>query len=258
MHYNIVIIGAGNVGHHLAHIFAESGNTVYIWSRTPKHAQETANSCRALILDTITDIPEETDFCIAALNEDAIDDVCLKLPQFRGILLHTAGSLSIDLLKPYSDRCGVLYPLQTFTKSRTPDYKAIPVFIEATNKADLHEIFMLATDNFQTVMQLNSEKRKFIHLAAIFACNFVNASLVATEEIAAVNQLDFQLFRPLIQETIDKTRNSLPSNNQTGPALRNNFQIIENHMQLLDVHHPHLKYMYSSITNYIKQYFHNE
>lgn len=258
MKYNIVILGAGNVGYHLTRIFSGSGNNVMIWSRNRKHSEEAAKVSQAHVLDHPADIPPETDFCIAALNEDALSEVCSKLPEFRGILLHTAGSVPIDILKQYTSRCGVLYPLQTFTKKRNPDYFSIPVFIEALNEIDFEHIYNFCKNNFQNVIQLDSEKRKFVHLAAVFACNFVNASLMAAEEISSKYQLDFHLFQPLIKETIAKTETNPSSNNQTGPAMRNNIRILEDHIGMLDEHRQDLKNIYVAMTNYIKHNFQHE
>jgi predicted short-subunit dehydrogenase-like oxidoreductase (DUF2520 family) len=250
MKYNIVILGAGQMGFHLVRAFASAGHNVSVWSRHHLHAVESAENTGATVLSQLSEISADTDCCIAALSEHAISEVCPLLPPFQGILTHTAGSVPMDFLKPFAKRYGVFYPLQTFTKKRIPVYSEIPVFIEASDSKGLSMLSTLATSVFGASQVLDSEQRSRLHLAAVFACNFTNASLMAAQEITEQNGLDFGHLLPLIQETMLKTMVQKPSYNQTGPAVRNNKQIIEQQMNLLN-DNPSLKSVYEAITQYI-------
>ena len=209
MSLNVVILGAGNVGVHLAKVFTSAGHYVNIWSRTAENAKIAAENAGCQHIAHPSAIARDTDICIAALSEDALYDVCQLLPPtFNGILAHTAGSVHIDFLQKFAHRTGVFYPLQTFTKDRTPDYKKIPVFIESNSKEDLQILYKLCSGSFTNIKELDSPKRKILHLAAVFACNFVNASMMASEEIAESAGLDFSILQPLIEETIEKLHQS--------------------------------------------------
>jgi len=250
MKYRIVILGTGNVGHHLALQLSRSGHQISVWNRTTESAQFTASICNAQLLKELTQIPSETDVCIATLSENALIEVCGSLKQFKGILLHTAGSVPMSVLKQFAQHYGVLYPLQTFTKSRQPDFRKIPVFIEASDTFSKQILFEIAQKNFGFVNELDSEKRSLLHIAAIFACNFVNASLVAAQKITETASIPFEHLIPLISETIEKLESNPPSANQTGPAVRNNEKIMSKHMQMLD-NYPEIKNMYEVISKFI-------
>jgi 3-hydroxyisobutyrate dehydrogenase-like beta-hydroxyacid dehydrogenase len=99
MSLKVAILGAGNVGMHLANIFTRAGHKVEIWSRTADNAKSAAANAGCLHIAHPSAMASDTDICIAALSEDALTDVCQKLPtHFNGILAHTAGSVDIDFL----------------------------------------------------------------------------------------------------------------------------------------------------------------
>jgi len=246
----IVILGAGQVGHHLLRAFSEKGHNVSIWNRTLSHAIDSAVGTNAIVLKNLSDIPFETDFCIAAFSEQAISEIGAQIPPIRGILAHTAGSVPMELLKPFAKRYGVFYPLQTFTQNRVPEYSQIPIFIESSDIEGVSQLQNLAQTVFGPCITLDSEQRSKLHLAAVFACNFANASLMAAQDIVEENGLSFDLLLPLINETLAKTMDHKPSYNQTGPAVRNNKQIIAKQLKMLN-ENPALAAMYEAITQYI-------
>ena len=53
------------------------------------------------------------------------------------------------------------------------------------------------------------------------------------KEILDSKNLDFNILKPLINETVDKIHKLDPENAQTGPAIRNNNEIIVNHIKAL-------------------------
>ena len=53
------------------------------------------------------------------------------------------------------------------------------------------------------------------------------------KEILESKNLDFNILKPLIDETVDKIHKLDPENAQTGPAIRNNNGIIINHIKEL-------------------------
>ena len=149
------------------------------------------------------------------------------------LVLHTSGSLPLQVLKPLGKRYGVLYPLQTFTKKRVLDFSEIPLCIEAVNSATLKDVRELAGILSNHIEEISSDRRKILHLAAVFANNFVNHLYTLADGILQREGLDFNLLRPLIFETAHKVLSFSPEQAQTGPAKRGDEGILSMHKALL-------------------------
>lgn len=230
-----VLIGAGNVAHHLAPALLKAGiNLCQIYSRSIESARELGRKTGITYTADIFAIYPDCDIYIFCVSDDAL------LPLFKGIrinkealVLHTSGSLPMDIFKPYATRYGVLYPLQTFTKKRDLDFREIPLCIEGSDEQVLDEIRTLAELLSSRVEEISSEKRKYLHLSAVFANNFVNHCYEIGGKILEKEGLDFTLLRPLIFETAHKVMLMTPENAQTGPARRGDEGILQMHKTLL-------------------------
>jgi predicted short-subunit dehydrogenase-like oxidoreductase (DUF2520 family) len=100
------------------------------------------------------------------------------------------------------------------------------------------------------VTQISSEDRKALHIAAVFASNFTNHLLTLSKEILEANQLNFEMVKPLIVETINKSLSIGPDNAQTGPAKRGDMEILDRHMEFLQ-HDETLAEIYRLISQHI-------
>jgi hypothetical protein len=80
--------------------------------------------------------------------------------------------------------------------------------------------------NFKNVMFANDEKRKYIHLTAVFACNFVNHLFARAKEISDSQDIPFEYFLPLIDETTEnsRTRTEISSNWTSSKRRQQNFR----------------------------------
>lgn len=250
----IAIIGMGNVGFHFTKAFSEENFEVYFWSRS-KIDKELLNLVSSAIqLNEIKDIPQDIKLCIICTSEDAISAIAQELKGFKGIVVHSSGSVSIAELESLSNRVGVVYPLQTFSKTRKLDYSEIPVFLETKDREVYTELELIIKKVFPNISYLKSEERKFLHLAAVFANNFVNACVMAAKEVSEDNNVDFSLLKPLIKETLSKLESIDPENSQTGPAKRKNQKIIELQIDLLS-DKKDLKEIYEKVSTYITNKF---
>ncbi|MCE9539162.1 MAG: DUF2520 domain-containing protein, partial [Bacteroidetes bacterium] len=178
-------------------------------------------------------IDTTADIYIIAVNDDAIIEVTKLLRLKNKIVVHTSGSVEMNILKPISKNIGVFYPLQTFSKNKTVDFNVIPVCLEANNKDTFKVLQTLAKSISSNVQKINSEQRKTIHLAAVFACNFSNHLYTIASSILASANISFDVLSPLIEETARKVKNTPPIEAQTGPAVRNDIKTINNHLKML-------------------------
>lgn len=231
----VILLGAGNVAHHLAPALLKVGiNLCQIYSRTLESARELGIKTGITYTADISAIYPDGDIYIFCVSDDSLLSLYKKLRINKdALLIHTSGSLSIDLFKPFTSHCGVLYPLQTFTKKRDLNFKEIPLCIEAMTPEGMNEIQTLAQMLSDQVKEISSEKRKILHLAAVFANNFVNHLYGIAGTILEKEQLDFNLLRPLIFETAHKVLIMSPEEAQTGPAKRKDENIINLHKSLL-------------------------
>lgn len=226
----ISIIGSGNVAYHLAKAFTQNGVKVsQLFGRNKTELQEISQE---LNIPFSTENLEKCDLYILAVNDDAIAQVSSKIPFVDALVVHTSGSLPKEILIG-NYRKGSFYPLQTFSKSKSLEYSKIPFFVEAENQTDLNVLKDLASSVSDKVMESSYEKRKYIHLTAVFACNFVNHLYARAQEISDSQNIPFEYFHPLIQETTDKIGELSPKLAQTGPAVRNDERILELHEELI-------------------------
>jgi len=252
---NIVIVGAGRVGTSLSKALDRSGhNILRIISRSTEKAEKLANVLGSGYGKDLT-IPEDCEVVIVAVNDDAIHGVMkkLKAPD-KTVIAHTAGSVGLEVFGSDIVNYGVFYPLQTFTDGRDFNFREIPVFIEGNNDHTSSLLRSLAASVSETVIYLISEKRKYLHLAAVFVCNFVNHMYYAGKEISGQAGMEFKVLLPLLEETMEKASDLGPEKSQTGPAVRNDKKTIEKHLDLLSFS-PDLHKIYQVITDsIIKKY----
>ena len=202
----VVLIGAGNVAHHLASALLKARvNLCQIYSRTTDSARELGIKTGITYTSDIIAIYPDCDIYIFCISDDAILSLYKSIRiNKEALILHTSGSVHMDVFKPFTSNYGILYPLQTFSKKRDLDFREIPLCIEAVNTDVLGDIREFAELLSSRVEDISSEKRKTLHVAAVFANNFVNYFYGIAGEILTNNDLDFKLLRPLIFETAHK------------------------------------------------------
>ena len=111
---------------------------------------------------------------------------------------------------------------------------------------------MLAETLTAHVYKLSSEDRKYLHLAAVFACNFVNHCYALSAEVLEQKGLPFSVMLPLIDETARKVHTLTPHDAQTGPAVRYDKNVIRMQAQML-ADSPLTREIYESLSLSIHQ-----
>jgi predicted short-subunit dehydrogenase-like oxidoreductase (DUF2520 family) len=249
----VVIIGAGNVATHLAKaLHAANVQIAQVWSYHYNNAKILADQVNATAIENLTALDRNADICLISVKDDAIAEIAQQLIDFKGVIAHTSGSVNMDVFAGFSVNYGVFYPLQTFSKDKELSFATIPLCVEANNATTLQFLKKLADQLSTRVVEIDSEKRKILHLAAVFACNFTNHFYALAEEVLAAHQLEFEILRPLITETAAKVQHALPLTVQTGPAIRNDEQTLKKHEELL-LQQPQLLEIYKIVSDSIKK-----
>lgn len=230
----IVFLGSGNVAGHLAAAFKASGaEIVQVYSPNAEHAGNLAVAVGALAVDDLSLLCSDADFYVVSVTDSAVAATAAAMPRVRGTVVHTSGSVPMDVLFGASDRVGVLYPLQTFSKGRELDMSVVPFFNEASDDATLRYIDGMASRISGSVFHADSSTRPFLHVAGVLGCNFPNYLLGCAAEVLSRGGYKLDVLRPLLQETVAKAFEFGPYAAQTGPAVRGDRSTIERHGDML-------------------------
>ncbi len=269
----IVLIGAGNLATHLGKALHAAGHDmVQVFSRTMQSAETLASLLDAEPLTDIAQVRDDADVYIFSVKDSALVQLVAQLCRHEAdglgedgavnalrkakkgeherVFLHTAGSMPMSVFKGMAQHYGVLYPMQTFSKQREVDFSIIPCFVEANDEFAQKQIEGLAREISGRVYQLSSEDRKYLHLSAVFACNFANHCYAISQELLEEHGIPFDVMLPLINETAAKVHEMKPKDAQTGPAVRYDENVIGKQSKLLE-NHPHFKKVYDSMSKSI-------
>ena len=244
----ITILGAGNIATHLGAAFKNAGHRIIqVYSRNAHNAAMLAYHIGAEAVNQLDNINPDVDIFITAVSDDAIMEVAAALAKYDKLMAHTSGATSLQALADINAKAGVFYPLQTFSKTREVDFLTVPLCIEGVDENITQILKELAQSISNNVYIIDSEQRKTLHLAAVFACNFPNYLYGVAQDLLAKKNIQFDLLKPLILETAQKVQEHLPAEVQTGPAIRYDMKTMVAHKQLLQ-NEPDLEQVYELLS----------
>ena len=249
----IVFIGAGNLATNLAKALYHKGfRIVQVYSRTMESARTLAEKVEAEYTTDLQEISKDAKLYIVSLKDAALVDLLPQITEGKqnSLLVHTAGSIPMSIWEGYAERYGVFYPMQTFSKQRTVDFRQIPVFVESNSAEDTRTLKDIASVLSENVYEADSEQRKSLHLAAVFTCNFTNHMYALAAGLLKKYGLPFEVMLPLIDETARKVHELEPRLAQTGPAVRYDENVIGEHLQMLS-DEPDMQELYRLISESI-------
>ena len=250
---NISIIGTGNVATVFAKLaYRHNYNIVQIVGRNESEGTALAKTVSATYTNLQGEI-EQVDLIIIAVSDNALPILVDELILPQTIIVHTAGSVSINIFKDKFDNYGVMYPLQSLRKNMVA-FPDIPLLVEANNENTYAVIETFAKALSSIVRPITEKERLSLHIAAVFANNFTNYIYSETYQFCEAEKLDFNLLMPLIKETANRIDFKSPIEMQTGPARRNDEGTIAKHLLLLEKY-PSLKTLYEFITKRIKKFY---
>ncbi|MDE6555741.1 MAG: DUF2520 domain-containing protein [Duncaniella sp.] len=238
----ISLIGSGNVATHLGQALSCVKGCEIVDVCSPHNSGTLAERLNARPVTRPSDVNPRSDLYLISVADDALPEVVRQLPENPdAIYAHTSGSVAIDVLKGLSDKIGVFYPLQTFSKDVDVDMTRVPLFIEGSDEATTVLLLDLASEISGKVFRADSRLRGRLHIAAVFACNFVNHLWSIADELLGQDGLSLEVLYPLLEETLRKAETNRPKDVQTGPAARRDHNIINKHAETLP---PELKEIY--------------
>jgi predicted short-subunit dehydrogenase-like oxidoreductase (DUF2520 family) len=228
----VTIVGTGNVATVLGKKMKHAGiQIVEVVGRNEEHTRNVAALLSASPCTDILKIRLLSDLYILAVSDNNIEEVAASLNIGNNIIVHTAGSVSMNVLKNHK-HTGVIYPLQSLSAAKT-SLPTIPVLINGESQATLEILTKFCSIWADNVSVATDDQRLKMHVAAILATNFTNHLYALSERICNSEHLDFKMLVPLIEETASRLRQYSPLTVQTGPAARRDTATIQNHLQLL-------------------------
>ena len=259
----IVLIGAGNLATNLGKALKKAGHDILqVYSRTATSAETLATVLGCPATTDLTAIDNHADVYILSIKDKALREVIAELTHSltssgadlaEKVFLHTAGSMPMDVFKDKAPHYGVFYPMQTFSKARETDFSIIPTFIEWNDETAHTLLTTLAQSVTRRVYPLSTADRKYLHLSAVWACNFVNHCYDIAAGILAAHHLPFDVMLPLIDETARKVHSLSPHDAQTGPAVRYDENVIAAQSALL-ADDPNLQQLYEQLSKSIHRH----
>ena len=250
----VVIIGSGNTATILSKLLLANGFQIsQVISRNLKHAEILANALNCPASDFSSPMDETADIYLIAVSDKVIHEVVNYMPKNNKLILHTAGSVSINVLENVSNQFGILYPLQSLRKE-IDVIPEIPFLIDGNNEAVVEMIMQIGKKISKQLAIANDEMRLKLHLSAVMVNNFTNHLYTMAADYCKKEQLAFDLLKPLIFETANRLKNVHPNEVQTGPAIRNDAVTIEQHEKLLE-NYPELKALYVYFTKQIGLFY---
>lgn len=254
-HYNISFAGAGKVADSLCNKMYSSGFLInLIVSPTEKRGRALAESCKAQWSEDYK-FPDSTDIIIVAVPDHKLKEVLLNIKcRTDCLVVHTAGSFGLEIFPDSIKRKGVFYPLQTFSENRKIDFNGLPFLLEASDNELLDLLTIVAVKIGGKAYYVDAERRRLLHIAAVFTCNFTNHVLTLGQKIAFKSDFTLEILHPLLRETISKAIDQGPDKSQTGPAVRYDQNTMEKHLEILSFD-PELQRIYAELTNSIIEYY---
>ena len=252
-----VIIGSGNVATILGEIIAAAGHPLLqVVARNEDRAATLALALGCAYATRYAGIDRTADLYIVALSDSALDTLGRHLTLPDKLVVHTAGALPAATLQPVTDRCGVIWPLQSLRAVIRP-FPQIPLLVDARQPEDLPALEDFARTISGQVRQADDTTRLKLHLAATVTNNFTNYLYTLAAGYCEREKIDFSLLLPLIRETADRLDRYPPGAIQTGPAARGDQDTIDRHLELLN-NYKEIRNLYELFTNLIEEHYYHE
>lgn len=228
------VVGAGNVATHLAVGLDRAGvDIAAVCSRDPAHAARLAEKVGAAVCARPANVPSDVDLVLVAVSDSSVAEVSAQLPEIRGIVAHTSGSVPLERLSERHARAAVLYPLQTFSRDVPVNLSEVPFFTEATDDSVLGSVDAIARMLSEHVYHADSRRRAHLHVAGVLSSNFTVYLLEECREVLSRAGFPLDVVRPLVGATMSKAFAVGPHEAMTGPARRGDLAVVERQAAML-------------------------
>ncbi|NNF01434.1 MAG: DUF2520 domain-containing protein [Bacteroidia bacterium] len=234
---NISIVGAGNMANQLGLALFRSGHKIdEVYNRTYSRAKALAEVLNGQAVSDIKGLSPKIDILIIAVSDKAISEIVAQLSKKKWenvIVMHTSGSISSAVFEGLSLNA-VFYPFQSMTAGQEIEFRSVPLLQTSKNENVLTKLKEVAATLSDLVYEISDDQRKVVHIAGVIANNFSNHLFVLANDLLEQHELSFDILKPLIRHTVDKLDSLHPLASQTGPGVRGDAKVINDHLKQLE------------------------
>ncbi len=250
------IIGTGNMAWFLVRRLKTAGHECHgIWGRNSATMKALATEMNVNTYKNVGGITDgEVDICFIAVPDTEIAAAVEGLSFEKTVLVHTAGSMEIDVLKDHAVDCAVLWPVYSISKNSVPDHRNIPAAWEASSAKSKRYIATMGHSITDNLFEADIDKRKWLHLSAVIGNNFINHLVAICEQICREQDLPLDVLTPILNQTYDRLKGTKAKDVQTGPAVRHDTEVLDRQVGLLKSH-PEWQKIYKAISSSIEKMY---
>ena len=174
----VALVGSGNVATVLGKVMHKAGHEiVQVLSRNENHAKELADVFNCAYGTFTSPDYKEADLYLLAITDTALYHLDQYMQLGKRLVVHTAGSVSKEVLKNVSSRYGILYPLQSLIKE-SGEIPEIPFLVDGNNPETSNLIKEFSKTLSTDVTVADDQERLRFHVAAVLVNNFTNQTKI--------------------------------------------------------------------------------
>ncbi|MFZ7120350.1 MAG: Rossmann-like and DUF2520 domain-containing protein [Eubacteriaceae bacterium] len=257
----IGFIGGGKVGISLGMYFLSKGNIISYYHRKGSSiSSKTKNMNDIVYYRKLDDIIRFNNIVFITTKDDIISDVIGEISNInvinnKQVFIHTSGSISSHIFSPLADigcGCYSLHPLMTFSDHNVPLH-----IIENTsftlegNKKNYGLIKSFLKNAHINYYEINPDDKILYHAAACIMCNYLvtllDSGYTILKEIGFDENFSKEIFKPLINTTLDNIYKKGCAKSLTGPISRGDEKTIQSHINAISKHTPEYFDLYKTL-----------
>ena len=252
---SIAIIGLGNVGLALCHLFTKyacEGHKLKVIA-AGRNLEGSIAKLKALQIDIeVTSTPEairRADLCLLTVKDSQIQGLCeLHSKEFKpnSVVAHCSGSLDSEILISAKRDSGAaicsMHPLNTFPTPKAAiltvdDPRHNTYLYSEGDQSALDMCDPLFTNLGFNLLRISREGKPAYHAACVFASNYLVSLIDASEAAAQAAGIDSNQFTksimPLAKATLSNIEQDGKLSALSGPIARGDADTVAKHVELL-------------------------
>ncbi|NBC67349.1 MAG: DUF2520 domain-containing protein, partial [Bacteroidetes bacterium] len=163
------------------------------------------------------------------------------------VVIHCSGNLTSDELTSLSEKGAQtvsMHPIQSFKKGDGSErFQDITISLQGdeTGKELLKPII---GEMGAKVLMLDKKQKRYLHIAAVMASNYLVALMFSVENLLKDVDLDdgFESLEPLVHQTVNNVFEKGPTDALTGPISRGDTESVQMHLNELSGSEPEVLY----------------